>query len=79
MSPIIEYNNLNMGKIYVSEGDSYSFIVSFNGIPWPNVTLFFNDQILLSYSDPIASPLSFTLNNLSSADEGIYFVRVMNR
>ncbi len=79
MSPIIEYNNFNMGKMYLYQGDSYSFILSFNGIPWPNVTLFFNDQILLSYSDPITSPLSFTLNNVSSAVEGIYFVRVMNR
>jgi hypothetical protein len=79
MSPIIDYDTFTTKKVYVYQDDSYSFNLSFHGIPWPNVTLYFNNQILLSYSDPIGSSLSLTLNNLSILDEGIYFARVMNR
>jgi hypothetical protein len=60
-------------------GDSYSFTLHFNGIPWPNVTFFFNNKILLSYSDSNVSPLSLSLQNLSFINEGIYYARVMNR
>jgi len=61
------------------QGDSYSFTLYFNGIPWPNVTFIFNNKILLSYSNPNTSPLSLSLQNLSIMNEGIYYVRVMNR
>jgi len=60
-------------------GDLYSFTLHFNGIPWPNVTFFFNNKIVLSYSDPNASPLSLSLKNLSLINEGIYYARLMNR
>lgn len=58
--------------------DSYTFILYFNGVPWPNITLFFNNEILSNTTSPY-SPVSLILQNLSMTDEGIYYVRLMNR
>jgi hypothetical protein len=79
MLPIIGNHTFTGKKIYMHSGNSYSFNLYFNGIPWPNVTFFFNDKNLLSYSNRDASPLSLFLKNLSIDNEGIYYARVMNR
>jgi len=79
MSPIISYNTFNLEKVYLHQDDSYYFTLYFNGIPWPNVTFYFNNKMLLSYSNPDVSPVSLSLKNLSINNEGIYYASVMNR
>ncbi|CAF0853593.1 unnamed protein product [Adineta ricciae] len=76
--PIINSSNFHLGKAYAHQDDSFSFILHFNGIPWPNITLFFDNKTLIQYSNPGDSPISLFLTNLTTKNEGIYFVRVMN-
>ncbi|UJR38025.1 hypothetical protein I4U23_030707 [Adineta vaga] len=78
MPPTMNSSNFHAEKMYLHQGDSFSFILHFNGVPWPNITLFFNDEILISYSDPDLSPISLSINNFTIKNEGIYYARVMN-
>ena len=79
MPPIISNHTFTWKRMFVLPGQPLSFTLHFNGIPWPNVTFFFNDKILLSYSNPDTSPVSLFIENISIDNEGIYYARIMNR
>lgn len=80
MPPQIRMLKSSLPQImYLDQTESFLFNFNFIGVPWPNVTFFFNNKTFLSDSNPNSSYAFLNITNLTIDNEGYYYARVMNR